>query len=189
MTDLKDVILEILETKQPDNVKELIQIVQQQIDASLDEIEKEIKILHKKGLVTLEKPNAHKQDFTYFISSKNSRWFWIIIAISLLSFISIISLPETEIPFSYIRYMFGFILTAFLPGFCLTETLFPKVSALDKIERITFSIGLSFVVTALTGLFLSFTSIGLTLETALPALSSLVIILAIVALYRKYKEN
>ena len=79
------------------------------------------------------------------------------------------------------------ILVAFLPGYCLTETLFPKKDALDLIERFTFSIGLSFAVTALVGLFLSFTPFGLILETALSALGSLVIVLAVVALIRKYK--
>jgi uncharacterized membrane protein len=76
---------------------------------------------------------------------------------------------------------------AFLPGYCLTETLFPKKISLDIIERIAFSIGLSFAVTALVGLFLSFSSLGLTLRTALPTLGSLVIILALTALIRKYK--
>jgi uncharacterized membrane protein len=67
--------------------------------------------------------------------------------------------------------------------------LFPREDALDIIERLTFSIGLSFAVTALVGLFMRFTPIGLTLKTALPALGSLVIVLAIVALIRKYKTQ
>jgi uncharacterized membrane protein len=90
---------------------------------------------------------------------------------------------------SYLRYIFAFVLVAFLPGYSLTETLFPKETALDIIERITFSIGLSFAITALVGLFLSFTPIGLTLPTALPVLGSVVIVLAIVALIRKYKTQ
>ncbi|MCW4016146.1 MAG: DUF1616 domain-containing protein [Candidatus Bathyarchaeota archaeon] len=187
MSSLETVILDVLETKQPKNVKELIHLVQQQVDATLDEIEQEIKKLHKKELVALEEPTLQKQDFISFVSPRNSRWFWLLIGISLLSFVSILFLPETQIPVSYLRYIFGFVLVAFLPGYCLTETLFPIQTALDLIERITFSIGLSFAITALVGLFLSFTPIGLTLATALPALGSIVIILAMVALTRKYK--
>jgi uncharacterized membrane protein len=86
-----------------------------------------------------------------------------------------------------LRYIFGFVLVAFLPGYCLNETLFPRSDVMDIIERFTFSIGLSFAITALVALFLSFTSFGLTLATALPALGSIVIVLAIVALVRKYK--
>ncbi len=188
MNSLEKIILDILETKQPDNVKELVQLVQEQVDATLKDIEKEVKSLHKKGLVSLEEPTQHK-NFISFLSPKTSRWFWIIIATSTLSFISIMFFPETGTPLSYIRYIFAFVLTAFLPGYCLTETLFPKEQTLDVIERLTFSIGLSFAVTALIGLFLSFTPFGLTLATTLPSLGSLVIVLATVALIRKYKTQ
>jgi predicted Zn-ribbon and HTH transcriptional regulator len=187
MQSLETVILDILETKQPGNVKELVQLVQEQADAKLEDIKKEVKNLQRKGLVSIEKPTRHKENLISFLSPRNSRWFWIITGTSILSFISILLIPETGTPLSYIRYIFAFVLVAFLPGYCLTETLFPREDALDIIERLTFSIGLSFAVTALVGLFLSFTPIGLTLATALPALGSLVIVLAIVALIRKYK--
>ena len=188
MTSLEQVILNVLDTTQPSNVKELILLVQKQVDATLEDIEKEVKKLHKKGLVSLEKPTHHKS-LIIFLSPKTSRWFWLIIGASLLSFASIMFLPQTETPLSYLRYIFGFVLVAFLPGYCLTETLFPKETTLDTIERFTFSIGLSFAITAITGLFLSFTPIGLTLNTSLPALGSIVIVLAILALIRKYKTQ
>ena len=187
MPSLETVILEVLETKQPRNVRELVKLVQEQADANLDDIEKTVKNLHRKGLVALEDPTCHTENFVSFLSARNSRWFWIAIGTSILSFISILLIPETGTPLSYIRYIFVFILVAFLPGYCLTETLFPREDALDTIERFTFSIGLSFAVTALVGLFLSFSSLSLTLATALPALGSLVIVLAVVALIRKYR--
>lgn len=187
MPSLEKVILEVLEAKQPRNVKELVQLVQEQADATVDDIEKEVKSLHRKGLVALEDPARRTESFGSFLSPRNSRWFWIAIVISVLSFISILFIPETGTPLSYIRYIFAFVLVAFLPGYCLTETLFPREDALDVIERFTFSIALSFAVTALVGLFLSFSSLSLTLATALPALGSLVIVLAVVALIRKYR--
>jgi predicted Zn-ribbon and HTH transcriptional regulator len=187
MPSLETVILDILETKQPRNVKELVKLVQEQADATLEDVEKEVKNLHRKGLVALEEPAQNKEFFSSFLSPRNSRWFWIVIATSILSFISILFIPETGTPLSYIRYIFAFVLVAFLPGYCLTETLFPKEDALDMIERFTFSIGLSFAVTALVGLFLSFSSLKLTLATALPALGLLVIVLAVAALIRKYR--
>jgi predicted Zn-ribbon and HTH transcriptional regulator len=187
MQSLETVILDILETKQPGNVKELVKLVQEKADAKLEDITKEVKNLQRKGLVLLEEPTRHKENFISFLSPRNSRWFWILIGTSILSFISILFIPETVIPLSYLRYIFAFVLVAFLPGYCLTETLFPREDALDIIERLAFSIGLSFAVTALVGLFLSFTPLSLTLATALPALGSLVIVLAIIALIRKYK--
>jgi uncharacterized membrane protein len=188
MTTLEKTILHILDTKQPKTVKELVQLVQDQVDVTLDDIEREVNHLHQKGLVLLEEPRQ-KENFVNFLSPRKSRWFWLVIGLSLFAFISIIFIPETGTPLSYLRYIFGFVLVAFLPGYCLNETLFPRSDVMDIIERFTFSIGLSFAITALVALFLSFTSLGLTLSTALPALGSLVIVLAIVALIRKYKAQ
>ena len=42
MKSLEKVILDVLETKQPRNVKELGQLVQEQVDATLEDIEKEV---------------------------------------------------------------------------------------------------------------------------------------------------
>jgi predicted Zn-ribbon and HTH transcriptional regulator len=187
MNYLQKAILDVLETEQPRNVKELVRLVQEQVNATIENIEKEVKHLHREGLLLLEEPTLQKENFSGFLSPRKSRWFWIVLGISIFSFVSILVIPEIGTSLSYLRYIFGFVLVAFLPGYCLNEALFPREDAMDVIERVTFSIGLSFTVTALVALFLSFTSFGLTLATALPALGSLVIVLAIVALIRKYK--
>ncbi len=187
MKALDKLILEILDNERPRNIDELVHLVQQQVDATPEDIKKEIKNLHQNGLVTLEDSIHKKYDFLSFILPPHNYWFWITLGIAVFSFISITYVPGTEYPISYIRYIFSFVLVAFLPGYCLTETLFPNKISLDTIERIVFSIGLSFALTALVGLFLSFSSLGLTLRTALPTLGSLVILLALIALIRKYK--
>ena len=128
-------------------------------------------------------------NFGAMVTSKNSYWFWIVIGLAVLAFATIHFIPESATPQAYIRYIFAFILAAFLPGYCLTQTLFPKQETMDIIERITFSIGLSFAITALTGLFLSFSPFKLTLETALPTLGGIVIVLAIIGLIRNYKTK
>jgi len=189
MKSLDKLILKIVQTKQPKNVSELVQLVQEQVAASLDDITREVKDLQHKGLVKLEEPTTPIHHFSDFLSSKKSLWFWATIGLTLLAFISILFFPETGTPLSYLRYAFGFVLAVFLPGYCLVETLFPRKNSLDEIERFTFSVGLSFAVTALVGLFLSFTPFGLTLTTALLTLGSIVIFLAIVALNRKYKAE
>ena len=185
---LDEVILKIVQTRQPKNVRELVQLVQEQVDASLDDIESEVKDLQQKGLLILEEPTPPITCFSDFLSSRKSLWFWVTISMTLVTFISILFFPETGTPLSYLRYAFGFVLAVFLPGYCLTETLFPRKNSMDEIERFTLSVGLSFAVTALVGLFLSFTPFGLSLTTALLALGSIVIVLALAALNRKYQN-
>lgn len=189
MPSLENAILKVIETKQPRNVKDLIQLVQEQTSANLEDIIKEIKNMRQKGLIALEEPTTPTKSFSDFLSSKKSLWFWVSIGLTLLAFVSILFFPEIGTPLAYLRYAFGFILVVFLPGYCLVETLFPRKKSMDMIERFTFSVGLSFAVTALVGLFLGFTPFGLTLTTALLALGSIVIVLAFLALSRKFKAE
>jgi uncharacterized membrane protein len=160
--------------------------VQEKVDASLYDITREIKNLQQKGLLTIEEPKMPTNPHTDFSSVKNL-WFWATLSLVLLAFISILLFPEGGTPLSYLRYALGFILAAFLPGYCLIEVLFPRKSSMDDIERITFSVGLSFAVTALVGLFLSFTPFGLTLSSALVTLGLIIIVLALAAFRRKSK--
>jgi FtsH-binding integral membrane protein len=186
---LSTVILKLIKTKQPKNLEELVQFVQEQVSASPDDITREVKNLQQNGLITLEVFEAPINRLSDFLSSGKNIWFWVTISLTLLAFVSILFFPESGTPLSYLRYAFGFILAAFLPGYCLTETLFPKRNSMDEIQKFTFSVGLSFAVTALVGLFLSFTPFRLTLTTALLTLGSIVIILALVALKRKCKAE
>ena len=191
MKPLAEIIVQVVETKQPSNVKELIELVRKQSTGSTDtEIAAEIRNLQQRQLITLETPMVPSPKKLHgLLMSRRTAWLWATLTLAVLTFASVMLIPATETPLSYIRYLFGFIFVVFLPGYCLTETIFQKKDALDIIERITLSVGLSFAVTALVGLFLSFTPIGLTLATAISTLGLLVIILALIAFGRKYTMN
>ena len=186
---LSKVILKLIETKQPKDLEELVQFVQKQGSASSEDITREVKNLQQKGLITLEVSETPMNRLNDLLSSRKNIWFWVTISLTLLAFVSILFFPGSWTPLSYLRYAFGFIFAAFLPGYCLTQTLFPRENSMDEIQRLTFSIGLSFAVTALVGLFLSFSPFRLTLTTALLTLGSIVIILALVAFKRKCKTE
>ncbi len=157
---------------------------------SFKNIKKEVKKsnLKKRVLIVLES-TTHVNWLSVLAPSRKNSWFWFTIGFTVLALLSIILLPESGTPLSYLRYVFGFVLAAFLPGYCLTQALFPKKTSIDEIERFAFSIGLSFAVTALVGLFLSFTPFRLTLTTALLTLDLVIVFLAIVALQRKSKSE
>lgn len=158
-------------------------MVQKQVNTKAD-----VKGIKGSQLNGVEQP-SNETGFGDFLAPKKSTWFWVVICLAVLAFVSVLFIPETGTPLSYIRYVFAFILVAVLPGYCLTQTLFPREDSIDMIERATFSIVLSFAITAIAGLFLSFSSIGLTLATTLPTLGAIVIGLAVLALIRKYRTQ
>ena len=88
-----------------------------------------------------------------------------------------------------VRYVFSFILIAFLPGYCLVNLLFLGKNSLDIIETLVLSVALSFGLAGLIGLFLGLSPIHITFESITVSLSVTVLVLAALAFIRKRKEN
>ena len=71
--------------------------------------------------------------------SMDATWFWMIIALSLATTLSVFTINENAVPFVYLRYVLGSIFVLFLLGFSLLKALFPK-KEIDCIERTAMSI-------------------------------------------------
>ncbi len=84
-----------------------------------------------------------------------------------------------------VRTVLGLLLVLFLPGYSLIAALFPKKDDLDSIERLALSFGLSIAITPLIGLVLNYTPYGIRLDPILVSLSSLTVLLCIVAFIRR----
>jgi uncharacterized membrane protein len=115
---------------------------------------------------------------------KPNRWFGIIVLFTVLT-MSIAYVVPGDSPLFILRYVFGFIFVAILPGYCLVSVLFAKENKLDLIEEAVLSVALSFGIAGLTGLFLGLSPIGINFTSITVSLSVIVMILAVVAFIRK----
>jgi uncharacterized membrane protein len=89
------------------------------------------------------------------------------------------------VPSTWIRAIVGLPFILFTPGYALVTALFPRKTAMDAIERFALSVGLSFAVVALLGLGLNYTSWGITLWSSIIASGSFIIVLTIIAEFRR----
>lgn len=80
--------------------------------------------------------------------------------------------------------LLGFAFVAFLPGYCLTSLIFPE-GKLDPVEIVVLSVALSFSIAGISGLFLGLSPIGINVISVILALSSIVVILAILVFLKK----
>jgi uncharacterized membrane protein len=87
----------------------------------------------------------------------------------------------------FLRYAFGFVFIAFMPGYCLVNILFMGKNRIDTIEALVLSVALSFGLTGLLGLFLGLSPIGIRFDSITISLSVLVLVLAAIAFIRKIK--
>jgi len=82
----------------------------------------------------------------------------------------------------------GFIFISFLSGYCLVNILFLGKNKIDFVEQLVLSVALSFGLTGLVGLFLGLLPIGINFTSITVSLSTLVIVLAVIAFVRKTRE-
>ena len=95
---------------------------------------------------------------------RSTRWLEIVLLLAALAllFAGIIS---SDSPFLVIRYIFGFIFVAMLPGYCLVNLLFVKENRLDLTEQAILSVALSFGIAGLAGLFLGLSPVGINFDS------------------------
>jgi uncharacterized membrane protein len=115
---------------------------------------------------------------------KPNRRFGIIVLFTVLT-MSIAYVVPSDSPFFILRYVFGFIFVAFLPGYCLVSILFARENKLDLIEETVLSVALSFGIVGLMGLFLGLSPVGINFTSITVSLSVIILVLAVVAFIRK----
>lgn len=87
-------------------------------------------------------------------------------------------------PHTIIRTILGLPFLLFFPGYTLVSALFPDEQALDKVERIALSFGLSIALTPLVGLLLNYIW-EISLNPILLSLSTLIFALSALAHFRR----
>jgi hypothetical protein len=142
--------------------------------------------LSAEGRVSLEDPNPPRR-LSNYAGSTYSLWFWGVVASVALTMASIYAFPKHP-PYIYLRYVLGSIFVLYLPGYALIEALYPKKEDLQGLERLALSIGLSLALTPLVGLALNYTPWGIRLNPILASLSLLTVLLALLALNRKFSR-
>lgn len=93
----------------------------------------------------------------------------------------------TFFPSNALRIVLGLPFVLFFPGYVLIAALFPRRNALDGMEKIALSFGLSIVVVSLVGLVLNYTPWGIKLYPILISLAIFTAVISVVAWHRRRK--
>jgi hypothetical protein len=183
---LKALILKFIVEKKPETVEDLIDMILTQKTVNKKLLIENIMTLRKEGKLSFkEKPKIAYLSFQNFLSSSESLWFWIILALTLSSGIIITITPIDGSQFIYTRYLFGFLFVTFLPGYSFVKAIFTK-KEIGHLEQIVFSIVLSITFDVLLGLFLNYTPWGITLIPLVLGLLSITLLFAIIGVIREF---
>jgi hypothetical protein len=130
-------------------------------------------------------PPATKSLSEYLRIWERNLWLYGSLTIGLIAILAIYVVPS-EFPIVALRWIAGTVFVLFIPGYVITEALFPRGRDLGGIERFALSIGLSLALVPLIGLLLDYTPWGIRLTPVVISLIILTIGLSIVALARRF---
>lgn len=190
-------IIQIIREEEPENVEQLIKLMQDRFASSKQEILNRILDLQKKEKIRL-KPDQTltPQKLTSYLQSSHAYWYWITIIVTLTTALVTFTIPENAFPLVYARYSLGSIFVLWLPGYAFIKALFPtKVPIqtssedLDKIERIALSVGMSIALVPITGLLLNYTPWGIRLTPITLSLLALTTTFATAAIIREHQTK
>jgi hypothetical protein len=201
--ELDRLIIQTIESVNLENVQQLIDTVQAVSRRSKQEILDRILCLQQEERIRLKPPQTLTPErFTSYLGSTQARWYWLTVALTIVTVLVIFTVPEDAFPLTYLRYILGSIFVLWLPGHAFIKALFPQnlplahASArsldtseknLDTIERIALSIGMSLALVPITGLLLNYTPWGIRLTPITLSLLVLTMAFATTALIREYR--
>jgi len=110
--------------------------------------------------------------------------FYIPLVVSFAAILAVYVFPAS-FPFIIFRWMAGLLFVLFVPGYVAVQALF-GFAKLDLFEQIPLSVGLSLTLAMFVGLLINYTPWGITLTPIVIALTTLTILLDIVAILRRY---
>jgi hypothetical protein len=193
---LIQILIELVQSKKPQDVQQLINLVKEKTHLAEQEIIDHIIRLQSKGKITLkESPKSVPQELSRYLKTKEANWYWITLILATTTTITVFTIPENAYPLVYIRYLLGTIFVIWLPGYSFIKASFPKTRApfkassrsLDTIERIALSIGVSLAIVPMVGFLLYYTPLGLRQTTIVLSLLALTTIFATIGIIREQR--
>ena len=181
-------ILDTVKDKNPNNVEQLVKLVQLEHPSTEQEITRHILDLQSQGKLVLKEETPLPSTLNSYLLSTQAHWYWIIIALALATATLVFTIPEDAYPAVYARYLLGSIFVLWLPGYSLIKALFPT-KELDNIERTALSIGMSLALVPITGLLLNYTPWGIRVTPVTLSLLALTITLATAAIIREQQAK
>jgi hypothetical protein len=190
---LNQTIIKLIEERKPQDVKQLIALVKEQLPLSEDKILNAVLNLQSQGKIKLDnQPLPASQKLAAHMKTGYALWYWVTIAIATITVAVVFTVPEDFYPWSYIRNALGIIFVLWLPGYTVIKALFPtqvpiktSTETLDNIERVALSLGMSIAIVPIIGLILNYTPWGIRLTPIVLSLLALTIVFATAAIIRE----
>jgi hypothetical protein len=185
---IKDIIIKTINQQKPQTIRQLVDLIQETTNLSKKDISRALNQLETEGKIQFNENPDNIASFGTSLFSFESAWYWTIIAIALVTTLTVFTIPPDLYPLSYIRNFLGLIFVLFLPGYSLVKAIFQQKvpikassESFENIERLVLSIAISIALAPMVGLILYYTPIGISLAPITLSLLAVTVLFASVA--------
>jgi hypothetical protein len=193
--DPTKMILEVIHEKKPHSIRQLTEMLRENLDLSKEEIAESVLKLQAEGVIKLENLAVQSRTFTTYLKTIEAVWYWLTIAVGSISAALVFLISESLYPWIYARNILGLLFVLFLPGYSFIKLFQDNLDSgtsggsLKVIERITFSVGMSLALISIVGLLLYYSPWGLDLVSMVPSLLAVTLIFSTAAVIREYRTQ
>jgi hypothetical protein len=178
----------IIRENHPSTVGQLAHAIKAARIVDDDELVSVIREMVHEGSLKLAKPDySHETLIDYFLTPTLSTWFWVtclVTGVTILVLRVAPNLPALEI----LRWTLGSVFVLYAPGYALIRFLLPNISEMDSVEKYTLNVVASLTVTALVGVLLEYTQIGINLPSVTSSIAIFVLFFITAAAIRDHQR-
>jgi hypothetical protein len=193
---IEDLIIKTINEQNPQTTRHLVDLIQKKTNLSKNEIIKALDQLETGDKIHFNVKSEQSTSFETYIFGFGAVWYWMVIAIALITTVTVFAIPQDSYPTAYIRNILGAVFVLFLPGYAFVKAIFQKnvpikmsSESLENIERFALSIALSITLTPMVGLVLYYTPIGRGLSPITLSLLALTLLFSTAAMAREYQAK
>ena len=190
---IEDLIIKTINEQNPQKTSQLVGLIKKTTNLSENEIIEVLNQLKAENKIHFNIKSEDSISFGTYLFSFKSAWYWTIIAVALVTTLTVFTIPQDLYPLAYVRNVLGVIFVLFLPGYAFVKAVFQKKvpfktssESFDNIERLVLSIALSIALTPMVGLILYYTPAGISLTPITLSLLVLTAVFATAAIAREY---
>jgi hypothetical protein len=186
-------VLDLVQKEKPESIQQLILLIQQTTGLPTEEITNYLLLLQDADKLSfVEKSSYVPRTLKEYLFSKNAAWYWLLVALTIISALTSLLVPDDSYPLVYARYFFGLLFVLFLPGYAALRLAFPNglIKSSSKTVNyinLVFSVGVSLVVVMIDGLIINYSPWSLTLNAIVFSLLFVTVGIASVSVIRERK--
>jgi len=186
--DIIEHIMDIVDSKQPESVEQLLRLLSQEYAIDKKEIMECIMLLQNQGKLRFVSGSPLPLSSKKWFFSTETVWFWVITILAVVTAAVLLDVTEQSSSIYYVRPLLASAFVLYVPGYSMTKALFTK-KELDSIEKTALSIVMSVSLVLAIAFIFNYTPWGIRLVPVTLSLLVVTLISSIVALVRGYRSR